>query len=74
MTVRERHALLALHGIKLADIARATGRSQKIVSTVVNSYPLKKSRPIQEWIAQHTNRSYERIWGTVETRSRKRNK
>lgn len=74
MTVRERHALLALHGIKLADIARATGRSQKTVSTVVNSYPIKKSRPIQEWIAQHTNKTYEQIWGTIKPGRKPREK
>lgn len=68
MTVRERKALLALHGLRAVDIAAATGRNIRTVITIINHYPEKKSKPIQQWIAQHTNKTYEQIWGTVETK------
>jgi hypothetical protein len=66
MSVRQRKALLALHGLTPTNIARGTGRNVRTVCTIINRYPEKKSRPIQEYIAQHTNKCYEQIWGTVE--------
>jgi len=65
MTRRQRKALLALHGITMTAVAKATGRTCKTVSTVVSHYPKKKSRPIQEYIAAHTGKTFEQIWGNI---------
>lgn len=70
MTVRQRKALMALHGITAAQVARDLRLSQSTVTVIINYYPLKRSRRVQEYIAQHTNASYERIWGTIPPKRR----
>jgi lambda repressor-like predicted transcriptional regulator len=60
--MRRRKALLAYHGVSLAQLARKIGRSQHTLSTVVNRYPEKKSRYIQERIAEILNVPYEKLW------------
>lgn len=62
----ERKALLARKNIKMAEIAREMGRSQSTVQTVINLYPKKKSRYVQEHLAQRLNVPYERLWGSVD--------
>lgn len=74
MTKRQRKALLALHGLTPASIAKGVGRNIRTVCTIVNRYPDKKSRPIQEYIAQHTDKTYEQIWGTVEQNKKRSSK
>lgn len=54
---------LTMKGFTMADIARKTGNSPNTVGTVVNYYPIKKSRRIQETIALVLNKKYERVWG-----------
>ena len=68
MTCRQRNALLALHGITLASIAKATGRDITTVCVVMNKFPKKKSIVIQEYIAAHTGKTFEQIWGIPTSR------
>lgn len=63
MTVFERRALLKLHNLTHAQLARETGRSASTIAVIVNLYPRKKSRKIQEHIARRTETPYEAIWG-----------
>jgi lambda repressor-like predicted transcriptional regulator len=65
MTVFERRALLRLHNLTLAQLSRETGRAAATIGTIINCYPKKKSREIQEYIAKRTKTPYARIWGTI---------
>lgn len=60
----ERKALLARRNIKMSEIAREMGRAQATIQTVINLYPDKKSRYVQEYLAQRLNVPYERLWGS----------
>lgn len=60
---RRRKALMAYHQVTLAQLARELGLAQRTVGTVVNRYPEKKSRRIQEYIAQRLGVSFEKLWG-----------
>jgi hypothetical protein len=63
LDVRERRSLLALHGITTTEIARRIGRARSTVSTVINYYPRKRSKRIQEQIARLLLVNYESLWG-----------
>ncbi len=55
-------AMLTIRSITMSDIARTTGNSPHTVGTVVNYYPVKKSRRIQEAIANALNKPFEKVW------------
>ena len=61
---------LTMKGVTMSDIARTTGNSPHTVGTIVNYYPTKKSRRIQEAIALALNKPYEKIWGDLKYVSR----
>ena len=54
--------MFIMKGIKIRDIAKITGNSPKTVGTIINYYPIKKSRRIQEAIANALNKPFEKIW------------
>ena len=60
---RRRKALLAWHRISLTQIGREMGLSHETIKTVVNLYPERKSRKVQEYIAQRLGVPYEKLWG-----------
>jgi lambda repressor-like predicted transcriptional regulator len=59
---RRIRAMLLMKGIKITEIAKITGNSPKTVGTIINYYPIKKSRRIQEAIANALSRPFEKIW------------
>ena len=60
---RRRKALLAWHQVSLAQIGREMGLSHETIKTVVNLYPERKSRKVQEYITQRLGVPYEKLWG-----------
>ncbi len=55
-------AMLIMKGIKMTDIARELGLHNKTIHTIVHYYPIKKSRRVQEAIANALNKPFEKIW------------
>ncbi len=62
MLKRRRKALLALHGLTHVQIASEIGLSPSTVQVVVNGH--RKSRRIQQHIADRLNVPFEKLWGT----------
>jgi lambda repressor-like predicted transcriptional regulator len=55
-------AMLIMKGIRMTDIARELGLHHKTIHTIIHYYPTKKSRRVQEAIANALNKPFEKIW------------
>jgi|GEM_PF-2119267 len=60
---RRRKMLLAWHQITMTQIAREMNLSPETIKTVVNLYPERTSRRVQDYIARRLKVPYERLWG-----------
>jgi uncharacterized protein VirK/YbjX len=61
---KRRKWLLFSQQVTYAQIGEEIGRSHETIKTVINLYPEKKSRRIQEYIAERFGVPYEYLWGS----------
>ena len=61
---RFRKSCFKMQDVCYTDIARELHRSDRTISTIVNLFPDKKSRRIQEYIAERLKTPYKDLWGT----------